>query len=396
VVALARRRTVAIAVLALAGALGLGACGSSASSNSSAPTSTPAGSHAATTTASTPASPSTASTPAPVDIYAADRTMSPKVAGQRPLIYVPNHSSGTVSVIDPATYKVINTFVSGPGPQHVVPSWDLQTLYVTNDEGGNSLTPIDPKTGEREGPNIPVPDPYNMYFTPDGKSAIVVAEELQRLDFRDPHTFALQESIPVNCAGIDHIDFSADLKTMVATCEFAGKLVEINIAEHKVMAYLTVGGKPQDIKLDPAGKVYYVADMVKNGVDLIDAATFRMIGFLPTGPEAHGLYVSRDSKDMYVANRGGAADNGSVSVIDMTTRKIIANWPVPHGTPDMGNVSADGKVLWLSGRRSKEVYAIDTTDGRLIARIPVGNEPHGLAVWPQPGNYSLGHTGIMR
>jgi DNA-binding beta-propeller fold protein YncE len=186
------------------------------------------------------------------------------------------------------------------------------------------------------------------------------------------------------------------MNTMVAPCEFAGKLVEIDLASHSVLGYLDVGGKPQDIKLDPAGQVYYVADMVKNGVDLIDADGFRMIGFLPTGPEAHGLYVSRDSKVMYVANRGGSASNGSVSVIDMKTRKIIANWPVPHGTPDMGNVSADGKVLWLSGRRSKEVYAIDTTDGHILARIPVGNEPHGLAVWPQPGRFSLGHTGIMR
>ena len=351
----------------------------------------------ATSPAPTSATPSASATGSGVvDIYSRDRTMSPKVAGQRPLIYVPNHSSGTVSVIDPTTYKVIDTYVTGPGPQHVVPSWDLQTLYATNDEGGDSLTPIDPKTGKRAGPNIAVPDPYNMYFTPDGTSAIVVAEELQRLDFRDPHTFALQSSIKVDCAGIDHIDFSADLTKLVATCEFSGKLVEIDVKSHAILGYLNVGVKPQDIKLDPAGKIYYVADMVKNGVYLIDADQFKVIDFIPTGPEAHGLYVSRDSTKMYVANRGGSANNGSVSVIDVDTHKIVATWPVPHGTPDMGNVSADGKVLWLSGRRSDEVYAIDTTTGQLLARIPVGKEPHGLAVWPQPGDYSLGHTGIMR
>jgi YVTN family beta-propeller protein len=62
----------------------------------------------------------------------------------------------------------------------------------------------------------------------------------------------------------------------------------------------------------------------------------------------------------------------------------------------MGGLSADGKVLWLSGRYHGVVYAIDTTDGHLIAKIPVGKEPHGLCVWPQPGRYSLGHTGILR
>jgi len=322
--------------------------------------------------------------------------MSPKVAGQRELVYVPNHTDGTVTVIDPTTFKVIDTYASGPGPQHVVPSWDLQTLYATNTENGWSLTPIDPKTGKRAGPNIAVDDPYNMYFTPDGSSAIVVAEALERLDFRDPHTFALQSSIKVDCPGIDHIDFSADLKTFVATCEFSGKLVKIDVASHKILGYLDVGGKPQDIKLAPAGDVYYVADMNKNGIDVIDDATFRMIEFIPTGPEAHGLYASRDSKFLYISNRGGSANQGSVSVLDFATRKVVANWPIPNGTPDMGNVSADGKVFWLSGRRSDEVYAIDTTTGKLLARIPVGREPHGLAVWPQPGRFSLGHTGIMR
>jgi YVTN family beta-propeller protein len=62
----------------------------------------------------------------------------------------------------------------------------------------------------------------------------------------------------------------------------------------------------------------------------------------------------------------------------------------------MGGVSADGKVLWLSGRCNSEVYAIDTGTGAQPARIPVGNGPHGLAAHPRPGRYSLGHTGILR
>ena len=115
--------------------------------------------------------------------------------------------------------------------------------------------------------------------------------------------------------------------------------------------------------------------------------------FLATGMGAHGLYVSRDSKSLYIANRG----EGSVSVLDFATKELVAKWVIPGGgSPDMGNVSADGKVLWLSGRYHNEVYAIDTTDGHLIARIAVGREPHGLVVWPQPGPYSLRQTGILR
>ena len=62
----------------------------------------------------------------------------------------------------------------------------------------------------------------------------------------------------------------------------------------------------------------------------------------------------------------------------------------------MGNITADGTQLWLSGRYDDEVYVFDLVRGGLLTRIPVGDAPHGLAVWPQPGRYSLGHTGNMR
>ena len=122
------------------------------------------------------------------------------------------------------------------------------------------------------------------------------------------------------------------------------------------------------------------------------AHTFAIEGFLPTGAGAHGLYPSRDARSLYVTNRAA----GTISVIDFSTRRIVHTWTIPGGTPDMGGVSADGKVLWLSGRGSASVYAISTGDGHVIATIPVGNGPHGLCVWPQPGRYSLGHTGNMR
>ena len=61
----------------------------------------------------------------------------------------------------------------------------------------------------------------------------------------------------------------------------------------------------------------------------------------------------------------------------------------------MGNVSADGNYLWLSGRYDDVVYRIDTRSGA-VDKIKAGREPHGLTVWPQPGRYSLGHTGNLR
>ncbi|WHZ11487.1 MAG: Surface antigen [Burkholderiaceae bacterium] len=333
--------------------------------------------------------------------------LSPAVAGDLTRVYVPNLRSDNVYVIDPATMKVVDKFPVGRSPQHIVPSWDLKTLWVTNNAEGRtdgSLTPIDPKTG-KPGPAVKVDDPYNMYFTPDGKEAIVVAEAHARLDFRDPHTMALKSSLQVpGCKGINHADFAIDGRYAIFTCEFGGRLAKIDMVNRKVLGYLDLDkkGMPQDIRIAPDGSVFYVADMMADGVFVIDGKSFTKVGFIKTGIGTHGLYPSRDGTKLYVANRGSNKihgprhGKGSVSVIDFATRKVVANWPIPGGgSPDMGNVSVDGKTLWLSGRFDDVVYAINTETGAM-RQIPVGMEPHGLTVWPQPGRYSLGHTGNMR
>jgi YVTN family beta-propeller protein len=345
----------------------------------------------------------------PANLYSETQAgrMSPAVTGALPRVYVPNRTSNDVYVIDPATLKVVDRFKVGINPQHIVPSWDLKTLWVTNNAEGRtdgSLTPIDPTTG-KPGKAIAVDDPYNMYFTPDGKSAIIVAEALKRLDFRDPHTMAMQWSLPTpDCAGINHADFSIDGRFVIFTCEYKGSLVKIDLVGRKVLGYLKLskGRMPQDVRASPDGKIFYVAELQSGGVFLVDGETFTEVGFIATGVGSHGLYPSRDAKKLYVINRGTARvygpprGKGSVAVIDFATRKVEATWVIPGGgSPDMGNVSADGKQLWVSGRYDDVVYVIDTTSGE-VRSIRAGKEPHGLTVWPQPGRYSLGHTGNMR
>ena len=313
-------------------------------------------------------------------------------------VYVPNSKSDTVDIIDPNTYKIIGHFALPKHgrlmePQHVVPSWDLKKLWVAQDLG-DQLTLIDPVTG-KEGETIHVDDPYNMYYTPDGKYAIVMAEREKRLDFRDAQTMKVVNRVPVNCAGVNHADFSPDGRYMIATCEFSSQLIKVDVAQQKVLGYLKLEptGMPQDCRISPDGKVFYIADMDVNGVRVVNGNAFKQIEFIPTGKGAHGEYFSRDAKYMYVSNRG----EGTISLIDLATRKVATKWVIPGGgSPDMGGVSIDGKSLWLSGRHNGEVYVFDTSNGHLRARIRVGKDPHGLCVWPQPGRYSLGHTGNMR
>jgi YVTN family beta-propeller protein len=391
---LLRRRPFALSAL-LACCLAVAACGGGGHAPSSPSSSTGSTPRSSTTTTARGAGPAH---PRPVaDVYSHDMAgdLSPVVRHDPALVYVPNSESNTVDVISQKTFKVVEHFATGALPQHVTPAWDLRTLYVDNDEG-NSLTPIDPRTG-KPGTPIPVADPYNLYFTPDGRYAIVVAERLRRLDFRDPHTMALRHSISVpQCAGVDHMDFSANGRYAFASCEFAGAMVEVDLHDLKVIRTLILHGgsaAPQDVKLSPDGRTLYVADMKNNGVWVIDPSTFRVRRFMPTGLGAHGLYPSRNAKLMYVSNRMA----GTISVVSFATGHIVATWHLPApASPDMGGVSADGSTLWLSGRYNSVVYAINTRTGHLRAEIPVGSGPHGMCVWPQPGRHSLGHTGILR
>jgi hypothetical protein len=248
-----------------------------------------------------------------------------------------------------------------------------------------------------------------------------MAERQRRIDFRDPHTMRLQHSLHVPCAGVNHADFSAGLTYFLASCEFSGDLVAAPVTGRHVSRLIDLnrihtpgmpsagmaammGGPaagllpgttsmPQDVRLTPDGRTFLVADMLRNGVWLVDASRLRVRGFVPTGRGAHGIYPSRDARSIYVSNR----DAGTISVLDAATLRVRALWRLPGGaSPDMGGVSADGRQLWLSGRYDGVVYVIDTRSGRLLHQIRVGAGPHGLCVWPQPGRISLGHTGNMR
>ncbi|MFM9366648.1 hypothetical protein [Streptomyces sp. Da 82-17] len=333
----------------------------------------------------------------PKDLYAADKPgkLSPVVKDFPSRVYVPNTNSNTVTVIDPKKFEVVDTIEVGTQPQHVVPSWDLKTLWVNNNRG-HTLTPIDPSTAKRRGPDVEVHDPYNLYFTPNGKHAVVMASLDRELVFRDPQTMQRKHTEPVSCYGVNHADFSADGRYFIVSCEFSAELLKVDTEKMKVVGQQKLpfeGAMPQDVKISPDGKTFYIADMMAHGVWVLDGEKFTTPKLMPTGKGAHGLYISRDSKEMYIPNRG----EGSVSVFDFPKNKLTKKWWLPDGgSPDMGGVSADGKILWLSGRYDSEVYAIDTRTGVQLAKIPVGSGPHGLAVYPQPGRYSLGHTGVFR
>jgi DNA-binding beta-propeller fold protein YncE len=343
------------------------------------------------------------------DVYSQTRAgmLAPQVRSDPRLIYVPDSNGDKVTVISQRTHKIVRVIPAGYLSQHVVPAYNLRTLY-TNSSAADQLMTISPRTGRRTGA-IAMPRPYNLYFTPDGRTAVVMIEQYNTIRFADPHTWRTIKDLRYpGCLGPNHADFSGNGRFFVVTCEFSGELLKISTLGHRVLAALkldphptapgadpmTMGrSEPQDVRLSPDGKLFYVADMGTNELREISARTFKQVHVIGMPNMPHGIYPSRDGTELYISDRGA----GKVSVLDIARNRIVDTWTIPGGgSPDMGGVSADGRTLWLSGRYDGVVYGFDTRSGRLIAKIPVGGSPHGLCVWPQPGRYSLGHTGNMR
>lgn len=258
--------------------------------------------------------------------------MNPKWARFPVRVYVPNSLSSTVTEIDSDSYRVTRTFPVGAGPNHVTPSWDGSVLWVNN-TSGSSLTPINPMTGQ-PGRLVQVTDPYNLYFTLNGQYALVMAEARNRIDFLDSRTMRLRYSMDVPSAGVNHMDFTVDGDFALASCEFSGSVVWIDVRARRVTGTLVLGmamsapvaspghgyAMPQDVRLSADGEIFYVADMAADGVWLISARRLKRLGFIPTGAGTHGFEVARDGRRLFASNRG----EGSISVLDMKVNKVVA------------------------------------------------------------------------
>jgi YVTN family beta-propeller protein len=331
----------------------------------------------------------------PTNVYKAitSKTLAPQVRNDPEYVYVPNGDPGTVEVIDPSTFKVIRHMSFGfhTYPEHVTPSYDLRWLYADVD-GANALAQIDPRTGKLARLIHGIERPYNLYFTPDGTRAIDVAEYDNTLVFMDPHTWKPIKDVKMPCNGSDHADFGPPgTKYLLISCEYDGNIIKVDWKKMAVLRVLNVGGMPIDVKLTPNGKRFLVANQGLGGVSIIDPQTMKQVGFIPTARGAHGMALSRDTTHMYVTDRLA----GEISRINLSTLKVDATWNV-GGSPDMAQVSPDGSQLWVTNRFGTTVSVISTKTGKVIHHIEVGQDPHGLTYFPEPGRFSLGHNGVYR
>jgi len=332
-------------------------------------------------------------------VYAATVSgeIDPRAAGVPGRVYVPNEESDDVTVIDPATFEVVDRFAVGDAPEHITPDWGLEDLIVSNMNGG-TLTVIDPMTSQpTETIELPL-FPYAVYYTLDGEKAMVVTDYISIDDiedngvtFFDPETWEVLAFVQVPWTGADDADLTADGRYLAISAEYSGYLAFIDTETMTLAGSVEIGSLPRDVRLSPDGSVFYVTNEGLGGIQVVDAEEWELLEFIPTGEGTHGIEFSRDTTLMYVANRAA----GTISVMDLATNDVVETWAV-GGSPDEMVLNPDGSQLWASNRYHGSVSVIDTATGEVITTIATGANPHGLTYWPQPGRMAIGQNGNMR
>jgi len=327
------------------------------------------------------------------DVYAATRPgrWSPVTRALPPRLYVPNAATGAVDVLALPGGRLVGRIpVPGGGRDaRVVPSWNLKWLWVVGRDG---LLPVSARSGRR-GRVRPVPGVRGLYFTSRGREAVTISA--RRVVFRDPVTMRARAALRLPCVGTPHADLSADEGTLVLACVRPGMLVGVDVARRVTTGTLAlpIGAHPQGVRLSPDGSLFYVADAVRGGVWLVDAARLQATGFIVTAPGASGLLPGRDARTLYVLGRG----DGSLTAVDFAARRVTGRRRLPlAGTAALGGAAADGAALWLTAPAAGTVYSVSADDGGVTGMVRLGGRPVNPLLYPQPARYSLGGTAHFR
>lgn len=289
------------------------------------------------------------------------------------VVVVLNSGDATVSLLDQATYKEINTFSVGKEPHHLMATPDNKSLIVAS-ATGNQLIFLDPKTGEVQRQLRGIIDPYQIGFSPDQKWFVANGLRLDRVDIYRYNGHDLELAKRVRLAKTpSHIAFDAASTTAFITQQGSNEVSAIDLTTQQVKWTMPVGKLPAGIFMTPDNKYLLIGIMGKDYVQVIDWRTQKIVKTIRTGEGAHNFRAHGDKRYVYVSNRV----SNTINIVDLQTLENVGTIAVPGG-PDCMEVTEDGKTMWVTLRWIKKVAVIDLASKKVIKTIPVGRSPHGI------------------
>ena len=290
-------------------------------------------------------------------------------------LFVLNSLDANVSVIDPTSWKVTKRIPTGKEPHHIYMTPDEKSVIVAN-AAGDSLTFIDPRTADVQRVVRGTIDPYHLRFSPDMKWFVTVANRLNHIDIYrwDGKDLTLAKRIPSGKTP-SHIWIDSKSTTAFTTMQDSDELVAVDLNTQAIKWRVKTGPMPADVFGTPDDKYLLVGMTGGNHVEVYDISgpQAKLHKSIPTGDGAHAFRALGDGRHVFVSNRVA----NTVNKIDYLKLESVDQFKAPGG-PDCMEVSADGKLLFVSSRWIKKVSVIDIDSGKLVRQIPVGKSPHGI------------------
>ncbi|WP_448707227.1 YncE family protein [Achromobacter sp. AGC39] len=294
-------------------------------------------------------------------------------------IFVLNSLDANVSIVDPVSYKELRRVPTGKEPHHLYLTPDEKSLMVAN-ATGNTITMMDPKTGEIQRTLTDIVDPYQLQFSPDMKWFVTAANRLDHIDiyaWQPQHKGAELKLVKRVQAGKtpSHIMIDKNSTTAYVTLQDSDQLIAIDLATQTPKWTVSVGKTPADVFLTPDQKTLLVALTGDSFVEAYDVShgPAKLIKRIPTAAGAHAFRAQGDKRHLFVSNRTA----NSISRIDMLSLTVTDTFAVPGG-PDCMDVLADGKTLLVTSRWARKLTVVDLEQKKVVNQVPVGKSPHGV------------------
>ncbi len=295
--------------------------------------------------------------------------------------YVSNAADGTISVIDLSTFEEVARWRVGDEASHgLALQPDGLTLYVgTGAEG--AILALDTHDGSVtrriEGDN----NAHGIDNTADGRYVFVGAggtgdtAHLTRIDTRSGAVDELSEGL----SPVGHIDVSPDGRRLYVANLGTDTLTVLDTESLEVLAVVPVGDAPNESRASLDGRYVFVANWGSSDLTILDAGTLRALRTLKVGEGTHGVAVTPDGREVWVANRL----SNDVAIIDAATFETLGRLEAGEYANHL-TFTPDGALALVSNARAKELMVFDAATRALLATIPVGAEPHEIAVGAPP------------
>ena len=297
--------------------------------------------------------------------------------------------AATVAIVAATTAEreasVVSTVAVGDEPARLALSPDGSRAYVTNFRSG-TLSVVDTATAEVVATVDVGAEPLGVVVSADGGRAYVAGSQADQLLLVDTVAARVIGSVGVyDVPG--GVALSADGTRAYVANRYSGSVSVIDTIAQRHLGFVPVGERPLEVGGPPDGGVVYVTKDEETTLAVIDTATESVTG-IDLGAGQAAMAFAPDGRRAYVALHRSDA----VAVLDLPGGTVSARIPVgdePFGVAG----SQDGTRVYVANSSSDTVSVIDTATAAVVDTIVVPGRPRALAVSPDGGRVYVAAAG---